>query len=475
MKHNIHTWIPLGAVLSILVGTSCCSYGINSVETAKENTNFGGTIVSGLSEKELVISPNDSSSGWVSYKGSADLAGDSVTPPSSPGGYGGIIYTVNNRAELLAALSSGSARIIYITSMIDMTEGMLPSSGNESSNDLDAFIAKYTAEAISSYSLSSDYNATSYSAWKRLYASKVMYTNNPSGDIVKVHNYLVNKWKSKIQIPVKSNTTIIGISSGCGIKGGTLVINNVQNVIIRNLLLQDAYDPFPALEANDGLNANYDGISIQQSKYIWIDHCTLEDTLARSDNDFDSVTTSDGTKTKWQVYDGLCDITKTNDFVTISWCVFKNHDKTMLIGSSDSYTADINHQTITLHHNYFLNCRQRLPMVRFATIHIYNNLYFMDATAGRTNSYAIGVRKDCSIVAENNYFAKGISYGFKDSYGRVYNGNNIFEEGVQNSSNFTSTRPWEPSMYYEYDIHLANNIPNLVMRYAGAGVLTVQK
>ncbi|HOJ98778.1 MAG TPA: hypothetical protein PLW34_04400 [Termitinemataceae bacterium] len=457
---------------SIFLSTTCCSYGVNPGEKSTAGT---ASYVTGLTQGEQVISASDAFTGWASYQGNSDLTGAAVSTPSKPGGYGGTVYTVNTRSALLSALSAGNARIIYIDGIIDMTEGMLPSSGKGSTPGLDAFIAKYTAEAVSANSLGSEYVVTSYSAWKTLYASKVSYTANPSGSIVTVQKYLANKWKSQIQIPVKSNTTIIGLSASSGIKGGTLIISGVQNVVVRNLLIQDAYDPFPAIEANDGLNANYDAISIQKSKYVWIDHCTLEDTLAISDEGLDSVTTSDGVMTKWQTYDGLCDITKANDFVTVSWCLFKNHDKTMLIGSSDSDTGDQNHQTITLHHNYFLNCRQRLPMVRFATIHIYNNYYGMDGSAGRSNSYAVGVRKDCQIVAEENYFASGIAYAFKDSYGVVYSAGNILESGVGSTTAMSSSKPWEPTAYYSYTLHQAANVPALVSQYAGAGKLSVQK
>ena len=51
----------------------------------------------------------------------------------------------------------------------------------------------------------------------------------------------------------------------------------------------------------------------------------------------------DGEMMKWQVHDGLLDITNESDFVTVSWCILRNHDKTQLIGSSDKKTGDANH------------------------------------------------------------------------------------------------------------------------------------
>jgi pectate lyase len=445
-----------------------CAFGTNNVYQAESYSSGGILVAPDLSDKELTITPADIPTGWASYKGKYDLTGAIVSPPESPGGYGGKVVTVNNRSDLLSALNAGEARVIFIDGFIDMTEGILPAKAKETSSGLNNFIANYTNEAVSMYNLNPYFAVSTYEEWKKLYASKINYASNPSGDIVVLQKYLANKWKNIIQLPVKSNTTIIGVSEGSGIKGCSFQINSVQNVIIRNLTLQDAYDPFPVFEANDGLNANYDLINIQQSKYIWIDHCTLEDTLAVSDEDLDIVTTSDGIKTKWQVYDGLCDITKTNDFITVSWCEFKNHDKTMLIGNSDTYTADHLHQTITLHHNYFLNCRQRLPMVRFATLHIYNNYFVMDSSSGRINSYAIGVRKDSRIVSEHNYFGKGITYAFKDSYGTVSSLHDMLVEGVSIASILSTSESWSPQKYYNYTYHEAQVIPNIVIHFAGA-------
>ncbi len=41
----------------------------------------------------------------------------------------------------------------------------------------------------------------------------------------------------------------------------------------------------------------------------------------------------------YQLHDGLLDITNASDLVTVSWNRFLNHDKVMLIGSSDSATS----------------------------------------------------------------------------------------------------------------------------------------
>ena len=78
------------------------------------------------------------------------------------------------------------------------------------------------------------------------------------------------------------------------------------------------------------------------SSRIWIDH-----------NAFDDGEHPDRTQPiyfgrPFQWHDGECDITNGSDLVTVSWNRFTDHDKTMLIGGSDSASAsDRNRLRIT--------------------------------------------------------------------------------------------------------------------------------
>jgi pectate lyase len=101
------------------------------------------------------------------------------------------------------------------------------------------------------------------------------------------------------------------------------------------------------------------------------------------------------------VHDGELDITNASDLVTISWNHFAQHDKVMLIGSSDSATADIGKLRVTLHHDFFDTDVQRMPRVRFGLVHVYNNYYLVNAA---NYSYSWGVGVQSQIYAQNNYF-----------------------------------------------------------------------
>ena len=71
----------------------------------------------------------------------------------------------------------------------------------------------------------------------------------------------------------------------------------------------------------------------------------------------------------------------------------------MLIGHNDDEVGDKDDLHVTLHHNRFVNCDQRLPRVRHSKlVHVYNNYY------ENIESYAIGSAMDAYVFVEGNYF-----------------------------------------------------------------------
>ncbi|MCY8381565.1 pectate lyase, partial [Bacillus haynesii] len=56
---------------------------------------------------------------------------------------------------------------------------------------------------------------------------------------------------------------------------------------------------------------------------------------------------------EFQHHDGLLDIKKQSDFITVSYSIFSGHSKNTIIGSSDSYKADNGHLRVTFHHNLY--------------------------------------------------------------------------------------------------------------------------
>ncbi|AEV85909.1 pectate lyase [Actinoplanes sp. SE50] len=162
---------------------------------------------------------------------------------------------------------------------------------------------------------------------------------------------------------VASHKTIIGVGASSGVTGGGFTLNGVKNVIIRNLVFKNAGD---------------DSINLQDgTTNVWIDHNDL----------------SNG-------YDGLIDIKRGSDFVTVSWNHLHHHDKSMLLGHSDDNGAqDTGHLRVTYVHNWFDGTNQRHPRVRFANpVHVLNNYY------SNIGAYGVASTENAGVFVERNYF-----------------------------------------------------------------------
>lgn len=169
------------------------------------------------------------------------------------------------------------------------------------------------------------------------------------------------------EVSARGNKTIVGLGTDAAIAGGGFGWNTKSNVIVQNITFSDAPDDLLKIN-NKCLN-------------FWIDHCTF----------------SDGAGTNAGSHDGMLDITRGSQYVTVSYNRFFNHDKNILIGHSDSETGDVV-MKVTLHHNWFDGTIQRNPRVRFATVHCYNNYYVANPT------YSIASAIDAKVLVENCYF-----------------------------------------------------------------------
>lgn len=455
--------------------------------------------------------------GGFSASCTVTVTGGSISLSDTPDGYAGYGYTTSpyytgSNTITINASDSGAAStlqtyakkgnyVIYINGMIDMTYNstyggsMLPTSWDNDNTALGKFIeAQYSSSTMTS--VSSAY--TSWSAWRQAYAAFCTTTTDYSSSSAKSattldrYQYeLYTAWKSQIQIVLASNTTIIGLTSSSGIKGGTISISGVSNIVLRNLHLQDAFDPFPHHEKNDGWNSEYDCITIQGSNsYIWIDHCTFEDTISVGWTNFAGVktgsnvaaqaySTSNSDYEMWQTYDGLCDIKGTSSNITVSYCVFRNHDKTMLIGKDDTESVTASARTITLHHNYFYGCVQRLPMARLSYIHNYNNYYGVNSSNGYDQKAAVNARYGVYINSEYNYFDSGMKYSYNssDSTANLYYANDYTASGVTTSLSSLTSSTSTPvfTVPYDYTPDATSTLQSDLESNAGAGVWTVKQ
>jgi pectate lyase len=308
------------------------------------------------------------------------------------------IYTVTTRTQLIAALNNGATsstspstpsnepKIIYVTGTID---------ANVDDNNQPLACTDYYRNGFTLEAFLATYDPA---VWGRV---------APTGALESARVASQQAQQARVRIRVGSNTTIIGIGKQPTLKGAWLdirgtanVANSRSNVIVRNLTFVDTFDCFPQWAPTDGAlgswNAQYDSISLRDTNNVWIDH-----------NAFEDRDTADASQPAhfgvlFQVHDGLVDITNAADLVTVSWNRFVNHDKVMLIGSSDSAVADRGKLRVTLHHNLFKRVGQRAPRVRFGQVHVYNNYYDIRNLDDYQYSWGVGI--ESALYAEENFF-----------------------------------------------------------------------
>jgi len=263
------------------------------------------------------------------------------------------------------------------------------------------------------------------------FADLVKYATSSTAYVIKIPG-TITVTPYGYEIPVTSNKTLIGVGTKGEIKNGGIFLNvGVGNVIIRNLTIgqTEMTDDDPDDKVYD-----YDGIQMDTANHVWIDHNLI-------------------TKTN----DGLIDSRKDTSYLTVSWNVMSDHNKTFGIGWTDNVTA-----RMTIHHNWIHDTNQRNPSVdNVALAHLYNN-YLQNIT-----SYGNLSRGSTKMVLENSYFDNVANpYNIDDmALGQLKQSGSI----VVNSSGkqVTGGAAFTPSSYYSYTLDPAANVPALLKQYAG--------
>ena len=405
-----------------------------------------------------VLAPND---GWAAH-GTGTTGGSAADADQ--------VHVVDSYAALRAALDGGrhndTPKIVFLKGRIDANTD---AQGNrltcddyaDPEYDLDAYLAAYRPDV-----------------WG--------WDTEPSGPLEEARERSYQNQREQIVFEVGSNTTIIGLGDDAALVGAQMMVESVDNVIIRNISFETAQDCFPQWDPTDGAegnwNSEFDGISVRRSTHVWIDHNEF------SDGDVLDRDLPEYFGREFQVHDGLLDITHGSDLVTVSYNVLRDHDKTMLIGSTDSPTYDVGKLRVTLHHNRWENVLQRAPRVRYGQVHVYNNHYVIPATpeGEKTYEYSWGVGVESALYAENNYFdidpsvdfsqvvaywkgtrmyetgsyANGRSRHHRTSFLEAYNA--VHTPAIENRAT------WEPQLHGRIDP--AQSVPAKV-RTAGVGCL----
>jgi pectate lyase len=323
-----------------------------------------------------VLAAND---GWASF--STGTTGGAAADDAH-------VFTVTTRQELIDALGGDNKKnATNATPKIIQVQGTIDASVDDSNQPV-------TCDAFADPGFTMD-------AYRAQFDPAVWGRQPVSGPLEDARKRSETNEGNRIQIRVGPNTTIVGLGGDATMVHVNLLVQNVDNVIVRNLEFQDAFDCFPQWTPTDGANGNwnsaFDNVSLTGATHVWMDHDSFND---GADPD-SSLPTFFGRP--FQVHDGLLDITKVADLVTVSWCVFREHDKTMLIGSSDNAPADVGKLRVTLHHNLFDGVLERAPRVRFGQVHVFNNLYVVPDATNYIYSWGAGIQGQAFI--QSNFFA----------------------------------------------------------------------
>ncbi|TRZ55889.1 MAG: hypothetical protein D4S02_16975 [Rhodocyclaceae bacterium] len=315
-----------------------------------------------------ILPDND---GWAAAQGGTTGGAD-----ASPAD----VFEVNNRSELVAALAGPSRpRIVKIHGRIDL--------------GLD-HLGRPLGYA--------DYRDPEFDfvAFVRTYDPAVWGRQSPDGPLERARRRSARRQAAQVVIRVPSNTTLLGIGSPAGFRHGMILLENVNNVIVRNLSFSDAHDFFPLWDPKDNArgewNSEYDNLSLRNATHVWVDHCTFDDQSPLHQPPLTAL------GRPMEHHDGLLDITRGSDLVTVSWNHFRRHDKTTLVGGSDHQADDAGKLRVTFHHNFWEQVKERAPRVRFGQVHVYNNLYVAGNDPAYPFGYSIGIGVHSRVVSENN-------------------------------------------------------------------------
>lgn len=243
-----------------------------------------------------------------------------------------------------------------------------------------------------------------------------------------------------IDVSGNSNITIEGIGADALIDSLGFTFKNCSNYEVRNLTFTRYTEDACSFEGGDKTATS---IANFKTGHIWIHNNTFEEGV----NSWDVCKEQDK-----HDGDGSTDF-KGNAFISVSYNHYIKTHKTGLVGGADSHST----ACVTFDHNFYDECKSRLPLARQANMHMYNNYYY--ASTG----YSASIRATGYAFFEACYFDGGktpIEYksnGIAKVYNTIFNnvneaGNIVStrEEVVQNQNKFGQAFDTDSSIFY-YD------------------------
>ncbi|XP_078434472.1 putative pectate lyase 5 [Wolffia australiana] len=188
--------------------------------------------------------------------------------------------------------------------------------------------------------------------------------------------------KLKEELIMNSFKTLDGRGADVHIAGGPCItIQFVSNIIIHGLHIHDCVPGGNAMVRDSTKHYGWrtesdgDGVSIFGGSHVWVDRNTL-----------------------YNCRDGLVDAIHGSTAITISNNHFSRHDKVMLLGHNDQFTADRDMQVTIAFNHFGEGLVQRMPRCRLGYFHVVNNDYT------QWEMYAIGGSGRPTINSQGNRF-----------------------------------------------------------------------
>jgi len=261
-------------------------------------------------------------------------------------------------------------------------------------------------------------------------AELTRYAEADAPYVIRVQGALQLEPKGK-EILVESNKTILGVGDSAEIVAGGFNLGvGVHNVIIRNLTIHGTFE-----EGDwEGKTQDHDGVQMDTAHHVWIDHCHFH-----------------------HIGDGMIDSRKDTSFVTVSWNILSDHNKTFGIGWTDNVTAQL-----TIHHNWFRDTNQRNPSTdNVLRAHLYNNWL------ERLASYGNYARGGTHMVLENSVFDSVKDPHYYDTGSLVAIDNEYIATSGRRESTGTRYGAFDPHAFYNYTLTPTRDVTALLSRCAG--------
>ncbi len=259
--------------------------------------------------------------------------------------------------------------------------------------------------------------------------SELEYYAESSNPYIILVEGTINAPSNGTNIDVKSNKTIVGLGDNATLYQAELRLLYVSNIIIRNLTIRDSY-----VEGDyDGKTNDYDAIQADGSDHIWIDHCHFT-----------------------HCGDGLIDLRKVCDYVTVSWVHLSNHNKCFGLG----WTEETDFRT-TINNCWFDSTNQRNPSFDMGIGHLYNNY------GSNITSYGHYARGMAQLVIENCVFEDSNNPITCDSTAACYISGMQFINCTGSRSGNTTTMPYDPADYYSYYLYPTSEVKSIVTAESG--------